>query len=229
MSLFGTFESTCHALRESCRGYPDGPPRVLDVGCGTGEMLAFVAGDIREGCGVDITHDAIASARRNAASLSHIRFERAAVEELPSLGLGTFDLVFIVGALEHMADPAVALRAVHAHTHAASRVVIVALSPKAPHAIVSRWMLAFTDHPVIGHLSVDALAELGSRTGYALEEAYPLYRGSRRTKAARGVGALLGAYDTLGGPTRAVVLAPQHHSDSSPLGESRPSGDGGAH
>lgn len=209
MPSLGTFESTCRTLQSLCREHPNAPPRVLDVGCGEGDMLAFVAPEIREGRGVDVSEEAIArAARRHRERWGHLEFHAARASDLPDLDLGRFDLIFFVSCLEHMRDPEAALSAARAHTRAGSRVVIVALAPNAPHAVLSRWLLRFSDHPVIHHFRREDLARLAARSGFSLEGELPLYRGSRATPAARGSGALLRAYDRIGGPTRAYILSP---------------------
>lgn len=202
----GTFEATLETVAELCR--PHGAARVLDVGCGTGELLSALAPQIRFGVGIDISERAIDSARHRAAGLDNLSFHVLPAEQLPDHDLGRFDVILFVGSLEHMADPRIALRAACARAHRASRIAVVAISPDAPHARISRSLLRWSANPVVAHLGADGLRTLAAHAGLAVEGVRPLYRGSRGTRSARAAGRILKGYDSLGGPTCAVVLRP---------------------
>ncbi len=77
---------------------------VLDVGCGSGDNLAALAPLGLELAGVDISAEALASARRRfpGARLTVLDVER---EALPQ----TFDLVISVQVIEHLLDDVAAL------------------------------------------------------------------------------------------------------------------------
>jgi SAM-dependent methyltransferase len=83
---------------------PQAGEQILDVGCGVGDVASHV-GDATY-VGVDQNPDYIARAQRK--SDGRARFINASVEELPSLGLGDFDKVVIIGVLHHLADDVVA-------------------------------------------------------------------------------------------------------------------------
>jgi 2-polyprenyl-3-methyl-5-hydroxy-6-metoxy-1,4-benzoquinol methylase len=74
--------------------------RVLDVGCGYGDMLAETRSSVR--IGVDVNFDALVQA---AARASGARFAMAAVERLPFKS-NTFDGVICSEVLEHLEHPA---------------------------------------------------------------------------------------------------------------------------
>jgi SAM-dependent methyltransferase len=79
---------------------------VLDVGCGSGDNLARLAGLGRyELCGTDVSDEALALAERNApdAQLLRLDIER---EPLPD----QFDLVMSIQVVEHLLDDVAALR-----------------------------------------------------------------------------------------------------------------------
>ena len=78
------------AVRPYLRG------RVLDVGCGTGALAAFVSPDCY--LGVEIDYDSLAKAR---AAYPRHRFESA----LPNSG-ERFDTVIALAVIEHVLDPA---------------------------------------------------------------------------------------------------------------------------
>jgi len=89
-----------------------GPERELvaaDLGCGyRATLLVGLRPRLREGVGVDI------KVAEEVRGLAPLRFVEAALEEaLPGLSGGHFDLVLFVNALEHLAEPQVALGHVH--------------------------------------------------------------------------------------------------------------------
>jgi 2-polyprenyl-3-methyl-5-hydroxy-6-metoxy-1,4-benzoquinol methylase len=202
----GTFEATLETIAALCQAR--GAPRVLDIGCGTGALLTALAPAIHAGVGIDSRQRAIDSARRRAAGLDNLAFHALPVEQLPDHDLGHFDIILFVGSLEHMADPRMALQAAGTRAHRDSRIAVVAISPEAPHARLSRRLLQSSANPVVAHLGVERLRRVAEQAGLEVERVQPLYRGSRRTRGARVVGRILAGYDTLGGPTCTVILRP---------------------
>lgn len=104
-------------LLHSDTGYPPGVT-VLEVGCGVGAQTVTLAKSSPGAaltC-VDISPESLNGARRRAAAagLDKITFLQADVLDLPAddgpLSAGTFDHVFVCFLLEHLTDPATALR-----------------------------------------------------------------------------------------------------------------------
>jgi SAM-dependent methyltransferase len=76
-------------------------PRLLDVGCGSGEMLRAAGDAGMELAGIDISENGIAQAR---AKLPDADLRVASAEQLPFPD-GRFDYIISVGSLEHFMDP----------------------------------------------------------------------------------------------------------------------------
>ena len=74
---------------------------LLDVACGLGDLLSFAAGRGVRGCGVDLS---TVAARATAAKVPTAGVAVANGERLP-FDDETFDLVTILGSLEHFLDP----------------------------------------------------------------------------------------------------------------------------
>ncbi len=98
------------------------PFRALVAGGGTGDATIMLGQQLadRGGVGEVVYLDlstaarATAEARAEARGLTNITFVTGALEDLPSLGLGTFDYIDCCGVLHHLEDPAAGLRALAA-------------------------------------------------------------------------------------------------------------------
>jgi SAM-dependent methyltransferase len=78
--------------------------RALDVGCGTGTNVGYLARHGWEAVGLDASSRAIAAARQRVAEISRASVMQADVTRLASLSLGApFDLVLDVGCYHSVA------------------------------------------------------------------------------------------------------------------------------
>jgi SAM-dependent methyltransferase len=84
-------------VRDYVRPWPRA--RVLDLGCGTGELLNYL-GDVNY-TGVDVSDDYIVRARSNFGDRGEFFVGDASSVDLPA---GEFDLVLAVGVLHHLDD-----------------------------------------------------------------------------------------------------------------------------
>jgi SAM-dependent methyltransferase len=84
------------------------PRRILEVGCGEGIVIRYLAGRVAGARidGVELDAGALEQARRRCPGASLVRGD---VCDLP-VGTRTYDLVVCLEVLEHLADPARALR-----------------------------------------------------------------------------------------------------------------------
>ncbi len=83
--------------------------RFLDVACGSGQLVALAERRGLLAVGLDISRRAVGIGR---GSLSLKRLVLGAGEALPFKG-ESFDLVAVIGSLEHFWDPALGVREVH--------------------------------------------------------------------------------------------------------------------
>ncbi len=82
--------------------------RLLEIGCGYGFLLAAARMDGWEVAGVDISPHAAQTASR----LFGLDVAVGEAEALGSLGVGSFDAAMMLSVIEHLQDPATALKAV---------------------------------------------------------------------------------------------------------------------
>jgi SAM-dependent methyltransferase len=105
------------------------PPgqRVLDIGCGTGEMLAAL--EPARGVGIDLSRRAVidARARHRGEPLHFLEGDGSDSAVLAGAG-GPFDVVTMVNVVTHLTDVQAALEALHAVIHPRTRVLIYSYS-----------------------------------------------------------------------------------------------------
>lgn len=169
--LAADFRANLECLEELCRGY--GGARVLDIGCATGLHLIHLAPHIAEGVGIDFAPAMIAAARAGAAGLANLRF--AVADALENGPPGRFDLVLLVGVVEHLADPAAALGRAARRLDAGGRVVVITPHRANPlflwKRLRGRRATCFDGDRLYG---VADLARLARRAGLAVEAVRPL-------------------------------------------------------
>ena len=90
-----------------------GDARVLEVGCGTGQMSLYLASADRVVVGADFQRASLALGRSAAARLGVQGLQLVETNLLaPGLRAGAFDVVLALGVLHHTADPRAAFRAI---------------------------------------------------------------------------------------------------------------------
>lgn len=143
-------------------------PRVLDIGCGTGQQLLALADRVSEGVGIDVSPAMIARARLNARDRGvddRLRFEVLAGEDAGPDRIGHFDLILCIGALEHMADPDAALAGMAQLLRNGGLVVLVTGNPWHPRSFYSRMARAFGTMPPARYWRRRTLRERAAAVG----------------------------------------------------------------
>jgi len=106
---------TLHALRARAERSPfprlidraiPGDARIVDVGCGTGQMCLFLARADRLVVGADLTRASLrlAAAAAEQFGLDRVQFVETDLQR-PGLRPGAFDVVYSSGVLHHTPDP----------------------------------------------------------------------------------------------------------------------------
>jgi demethylmenaquinone methyltransferase/2-methoxy-6-polyprenyl-1,4-benzoquinol methylase len=157
--------------------------RVLDLACGTGDLLFEAAPRARRATGLDVTFRMVALARRRA----HDHPDRPAVGLLTAdmlalpFGDARFDVVTTGYGLRNVPDLPLAIREIHRVLAPGGR--LVSLDFNRP------------EHPVVRGVYLAYLTLVGSALGFALHGDPDTYRyipeSIRHYPGARGVAALL--------------------------------------
>lgn len=103
---------------------------LLDLGTGTGRMLALLAPLARRAVGVDANHAMLAVARANLEKAGLARAELRQGDILaPPVERNAFDLVVIHQVLHYLEDPARALKEAASHLAPGGRLLLVDFAP----------------------------------------------------------------------------------------------------
>ena len=127
-SLHASDEAVEQAIRQAVGSEPVGS--VLDLGTGTGRMLALLSPQAKRLTGVDANHAMLAVARANleAAGLRRVELRQGDIHA-PPVERDAFDLVVIHQVLHYLDDPARALREAAALLAPGGRILIVDFAP----------------------------------------------------------------------------------------------------
>jgi 2-polyprenyl-6-hydroxyphenyl methylase/3-demethylubiquinone-9 3-methyltransferase len=123
---------------------------LVEIGCGTGLHLFALAESFRRAHGTDLSPGMIRQAerlRRVHPAAGRITFSVDPAESLASVGDGEADVALCVGALEHIPDPAAALRQVRRVLRPSG--AFVCLTPNADYLWYARlapWLGLPTRH-----------------------------------------------------------------------------------
>lgn len=106
------------------------PPEwtVADLGCGTGGLVAELAGAVRRVVGVDQSAEMLAAARERVRGLAHVELHQADLEALP-LGDGSCDAALMLLSLAYTPHPGAALVELGRVLKPGGRAVVVDLLP----------------------------------------------------------------------------------------------------
>lgn len=99
--------------------------RVLEIGCGTGDILARL--EPREGRGIDVSEEMIEIARRKYADKLNLQFEREDIFERTKM-FG-YPYIFLADVLEHVGDLRNFVRQLAVRTDSGSTIVISVANP----------------------------------------------------------------------------------------------------
>jgi ubiquinone/menaquinone biosynthesis C-methylase UbiE len=155
------------------------PRRVLDVGCGTGQLLGLLAGRLpgaTDFAGIDAAAGMVTVAARQASD-GRIRITQGVAERLPYEDR-TFDMVVSSNSFDHWEDQARGLAECARVTAPGGHLVLVDL--------FSWWMMPTL---LVGHRdrvrTVPAMTRLVTRAGYRSVTWHPLYASIVRAVTAR--------------------------------------------
>jgi SAM-dependent methyltransferase len=138
---------------ELLRRLPDeGIGDLLDIGTGTGRILALVAGRVGRGIGVDLSRDMLIVARANlqGAGIANCQVRQADMYRLPWTEPG-FDAVTVHRVLHYAEDPARVIAEAARVLRPGGRVIIVDFAPHALERLRSEHAhrrLGFADDEV---------------------------------------------------------------------------------
>jgi len=145
------------------------PPglRVLDLGCGSGDLLAPLQPSY--GVGIDVSGPAICAARERHGSerLRFLQGDLADPAVLAEAG-GPFDVVMMVNVVTHLRDVQAALERLHGLCHPRTRILIYSYSRAwQPLLRVAEWLGRRYRQPAESWLPPEEIKNMLALAGYA--------------------------------------------------------------
>ena len=146
------------------RAVNEGPPSVLDVGCATGALLAFLRTRGWRVTGVEISPCAEYAQKERNLDVRQLPLEES------SFPAGCFDIVLASHLIEHLNDPLSFLLETHRVLKDGGYVFITTpnISGFQARLYGSRWRSAIFDHLYL--FSVRTLTKLLKKTGFKIEK-----------------------------------------------------------
>lgn len=142
--------------------------QVLDVGCGQGELLQWLAERGFDPHGIEPSDDAAALARERGLSARTATLEELLAQSDPP---DTYDAVLLLNVLEHVPDAAAMLRDIHRLLEPGGFLYVRVPNDFNPLQVVAReklgvepWWVAVPDH--VNYFDVSSLCGLGSLCGF---------------------------------------------------------------
>lgn len=160
------FDARLRYLRSIC--VDRACPRVLDVGCASGLYLFGLLDVVSEGVGIDASPRMIDRARAVSTryqGMETLRFAVAAVENITPAAFGRFDLIILVGTLEHLKDPRSALTAMRQVLAPVGEIVVIMRHPWYPTTLLRRLFNRSSEAPPHRHLLPRHLCGLARDAG----------------------------------------------------------------
>jgi SAM-dependent methyltransferase/RimJ/RimL family protein N-acetyltransferase len=143
-------------------------PRVLDVGCGQGELLEWLGEEGFEPHGIDPSADAAAMARERGLDARTATLEELLAESDPP---PTFDAVVLVNVLEHVPDAVAMLQGIRRLVAPGGLLYIRVPNDFNPLQLgaqrklgVEPWWVAPPDH--VNYFDVDSLCDTARQVGF---------------------------------------------------------------
>jgi ubiquinone biosynthesis O-methyltransferase len=165
--------------------------RFLDVGCGSGRLTIMAAHQAAESVGFDFSEGAIAIAELNAAcAQQQVRFEVDTIEGFCQKTSETFDVITLVGVLEHVPHPLQTLQDLHRLLNPGGLLVVSCPNFINPRGFSYMTLLTLLDLPMsladLRQIDYMDMERWAGETGFNLERVVgAIYRFGWDEKAAQ--------------------------------------------
>jgi ubiquinone/menaquinone biosynthesis C-methylase UbiE len=188
-----SFQASGRAEAEALGRFVRPGDTVLDIGCGTGRVMEHLARRCREVHGVDISQAMVEQGRARLAHLPNVHFHLGNGYDLAGFGDGSFQVVYSIVALQHMARPVAYNYLLEAHRVLRPDGVLWFYVPNllredgfaAFHHFSQPW---FVDHPYpMNFYTPQEVARLVVKAGFWLEDLNDELRATARKTGVVGV------------------------------------------
>jgi ubiquinone/menaquinone biosynthesis C-methylase UbiE len=161
--------------------YIDPTLRVLDVGCGPGDLSIRISLQCHELWGVDVTPEMIQIAEKKVASeLANVYFQQADARDLPFENY-SFDTVMSVNALQTMSQPEMALTEMNRVLKPGGELLLITYcygdSSLSDNESLINWAVKYGAQPVWQNFKFAQLVDLLRTNGFEVVEADRIWEG----------------------------------------------------
>ena len=158
---------TLYADITAVLGEAESGRRVLDVGCGQGELLQWLSEQGFEATGIEPADDAAAIARERGLDARTATLEEVLADAPPA----PYDAALLLNVLEHVPDAPAMLRGIASLLGPAGLLYVRVPNDFTPLQEAARehlgkdpWWVAVPDH--VNYFTVDSLCDLARQVGY---------------------------------------------------------------
>lgn len=175
------FQDQYEVNRNTLAKYMDPDRRVLDVGCGPGDLTIRLAPRCQEVWGVDVTPEMIRVAEGKVASQpGNVCFREADACDLP-FESHSFDTVMSVNALQTMEQPEQALREMHRVLRPGGELLLITYcygdSSSSENSSLLRWAIEHEGQVLWHSFRFRQLVETLPAKGFEVVEAERIWEG----------------------------------------------------
>lgn len=118
--------------------------RILDIGCGTADIVAYLPDTISGYTGLDINSAYLESASRRWSTKSNCTFKHFDIRKCPEVRSPNYDIVLAIGVLHHLSDPDVVMLSKYAYGNLTSggRLITYDGAYTPNQSPVAKWLLS---------------------------------------------------------------------------------------
>jgi ubiquinone biosynthesis O-methyltransferase len=149
---------------------------VLDIGCGAGRMAIMCAHSAARVTGIDFSPTAVSLAELNATCAGQdVTFLESDIERFCAESADKYDVITMLGVLEHVADPTQTLRDISAVVHDGGTVVVSCPNFINPRGFTYMTLLTLFHLPMsladLRQVDYFDMREWAAASGYSVEQA----------------------------------------------------------
>ncbi len=169
LKFFGKYYWARRFYAKLVKQFVPPPSKILEVGCGFGDLLAFLENDYRT-TGVDVSKTAVSKAMKR---LHRTRVYQLAAEEVESLKEKPFDMIVACHILEHLKRPKLVIQHFYQILKSRGYLLIVVPNPASVcRKLKGKKWVGFSDKTHISLYPPDKWFEMLKKANFAVVRSF---------------------------------------------------------